>query len=89
MKTEPLSVVTYRGGAAQAWHRLDGKGTSSGSPVVSRSLKIRTGYKAAWSEPKTPLLLKFRSSHRDRVTPQSSPGSHLTEAAFGSKLRGN
>jgi hypothetical protein len=33
MNTEPRSLVTYRGGAAQAWQRLSGNGGSVADPV--------------------------------------------------------
>src|SRR5437763_290908 len=35
MKTEPRSLVTYRGGAAQEWHRLSGNGGNGGVSSVT------------------------------------------------------
>ena len=44
MKTEPRPIVTQRGGAAHAWHRISGKGcrTSRRSPPNSSALPVRS-----------------------------------------------
>ena len=41
MNTEPRSLVTYRGGAAQPWHRLSGKGRALSDCAASAGTAIR------------------------------------------------